>query len=158
AFQTLKLDGGVFGSGTVYLASSASPGDIVIPQLGEEGSPLGATAEYVRQAVKLREKFEQELRERASAQADDAASKATLDALDRREALEKRLRELHSAPIEIVRAMQPIVEEVLRAKKLCDERGARFVLLALPMDVQVSATEWKKYGEAERDMDPTLTL
>ena len=158
AFRDLKLSDGIFDEGSVYLASGASPGDIVIPQLGEEGSPLGATAEYIQQAAKLRGRIERELKERALARADEEASKTTLDALERRDAFEARLRELHRAPIEIVRATQPIVEAVLRAKKLAEDQGARFVLLALPMDVQISTEEWKKYGNAPLDMKQSLVL
>ncbi len=159
AFSELKLgQGSVFGDGSVYLASGASPGDIVVPQLGEEGSPLGATAEYVQQAAKLREKIEKDLKDRALAHATDDASKTTLDALERRDALEKHLRELYQSPIEIVRATQPIVVDVLRAKKLAEDHGATFVLLALPIDVQVSETEWAKYGEKPRDMSQSLLL
>ena len=160
AFRELKLSDNGLGSGSVYLASGASPGDIVVPQLGEEGSPLGATAEFVNQAAKLRVKIEKELQERALAHATDEASKTTLDALERRDALEKHLRELHQAPVEIVRATQPIVESVLRAKKLAEDHGATFVLLALPMDVQISKSEWQKYGHLDNppDMNESLLL
>jgi hypothetical protein len=40
----------------------------------------------------------------------------------------------------------------------CEAAGARLVVVALPMDVQVSADEWKKYGAEPIDMEPTKLL
>ncbi len=37
------------------------------------------------------------------------------------------------------------------ARALCDARGAHLVVLALPLDVMVSADEWAKYGAPPRD-------
>jgi lysophospholipase L1-like esterase len=40
----------------------------------------------------------------------------------------------------------------------CEADGARLIVVALPMDVQVSAEEWKKYGAEPIDMEPTKIL
>lgn len=155
AYKTLKLGG---ATSSVYLASSAIPGDIVVPQLGEEGMPLGASVKYVREAVALRERLERELRERALAEAGSPDSKEILRSLEERDRLEKKLREAHAAPLQIVRESLPIIDVVLRAEALVEQKGARFVLLALPLDVMVSPAEWKKYGEAPVDVSPARVL
>jgi hypothetical protein len=155
AYKTLKLSG---ATSSVYLASSAIPGDIVVPQQGEEGSPLGASVKYVREAVALRERLEKDLRERALAEAGSPDSKEILRSIEERDRLEKKLREAHAAPLQIVRASLPIIDVVLRAKALVERKGARFVLLALPLDVMVSRAEWKKYGEAQVDVAPARVL
>jgi lysophospholipase L1-like esterase len=51
------------------------------------------------------------------------------------------------------------VERVLQeTKALCDAAGARLLVVALPLDVMVSADEWKKYGVPPLDMSPTKVL
>lgn len=142
----------------VYLAAGAVPGDIVVPQLGEDGSPLAATALYLRQGAELRTKLESSYREQLLADAANEDAKAGLAALDRRDALEKKLAVAYRAPIELVRATQPIVAATLRAKAIAEAAGARFVLLALPLDVQVSDAEWAKYGTEKVDTRATKVL
>jgi hypothetical protein len=149
AYQTLKLGG---AQASVYLASNAIPGDVVVPQQGEESSPLSASVKYVREAVALRDKLEKDLRQRAEGAGD--GGKEVLRSLDERDRLEKRLHAVYAAPVQIVRASLPIVDVVLRAKALVEAKGARFVLLMLPLDVQVSEAEWKKYDEPQGDYGP----
>jgi hypothetical protein len=44
-------------------------------------------------------------------------------------------------------------------KALCDQHGAELVVVALPIDVQVSAEEWAKYGVTDApDMQDSLVL
>lgn len=154
----VSADKSLSGDRSLYLAAGASPGDIVVPQLGEEGSPLAATALYIRQAAEVRNKLETQFRDKALAHAEDPAYRDALAVFSDRETLEKKLHDLRRAPVEIVRATQPIVKAALAAKAVAEEAGARFVLLALPMDVQVSATEWKKYGTDSEDMTQSLVL
>ena len=45
-----------------------------------------------------------------------------------------------------------------QAKELCDRVGARLVVVALPLDVQVSPEEWKKYGAPPIDMSGSRVL
>src|SRR5690606_2110547 len=51
-----------------------------------------------------------------------------------------------------------LTETVTRARALCDEVGAELVVVALPLDVQVSETEWEKYGAEPVDMSETRVL
>lgn len=155
AYQQLGLDP---QSNSVYLASDANPGDIVVPQMGEEGRALSATAKYVREAAALRNKIEKMLRERAAAAADDPRWKQVASSMAERDALEKKLAEVNTRPLTLVRAGYPLLREVEKAKEKTEQAGARFVLLVLPIDVQVSADEWKKYGKTPMDMEPTRVL
>ena len=52
----------------------------------------------------------------------------------------------------------PIESALLEVKAACDAAGARLVVVALPLDVMVSADEWKKYGVPPLDMSPTKVL
>jgi len=155
AYETLKLDP---ASNTVYLSSHANPGDIVVPQLGEEGRPLAASVEYIRQAADLRHKFEERLRAEVNAPADAERAKEIARSLAERDALEKRLEEVLAEPVELVRAGFPMLRVVEETKAAVEASGARFVLLVLPLDVQVSADEWKKYGQAPVDLAGTEVL
>ncbi|MBL8915809.1 MAG: hypothetical protein JNM17_34240 [Archangium sp.] len=54
--------------------------------------------------------------------------------------------------------VQPIDSVLLATKEACDAAGAKLVVVALPLDVMVSAEEWKKYGTAKIDMSATSVL
>lgn len=155
AYEALKLDP---ESTSVYLSAHANPGDIVVPQQGEEGRPLAASVEYIRQAAEMRRRFEERLRGIAAEQAGAAQGKEIERSLTERDALEKRLLEVLAEPVELVRAGFPLLGAVEEAKAAVEAQGARFVLLVLPIDVQVSADEWKKYGQAPLDLAGTEVL
>jgi hypothetical protein len=144
--------------GTVYLAADANPGDIVTPGYGEEGRPIYATAQYVRQAVVLRHKFEQELRERAKRAIDTDEAKQLLSALSARDAERLTVDIVRSKPLEMVRHASPLFRAVLDAKRRAEAIGAEFVLLVLPLDVMVSDTEWPKHGVKKVDLSAASVL
>lgn len=77
---------------------------------------------------------------------------------EEREALKKRLDELRAAPAEAVRAWSPLTPLLKQLKAVCDARGAELLVVALPMDLQVSPAEWAKYGAPPSDMGPTKVL
>ncbi len=162
AWAALKLSGGGDGStqspGTVYLAADANPGDIVTPGYGEEGRPIYATAEYIRQAVGLRNKFEAELRARAQRAVDSDEAKQILSALSARDAERLKLEIVRSQPLEIVRRVSPLTHAVLDAKRRSDALGAEFVLLVIPLDVMVSEAEWPKHGSKRVDLSAASVL
>jgi len=55
--------------------------------------------------------------------------------------------------------VQPLDQVLLDTKALCDAAGAKLVVVALPLDVMVSAEEWKKYvGSTPIDMSATQVL
>jgi SGNH hydrolase-like domain, acetyltransferase AlgX len=79
--------------------------------------------------------------------------------LAEREALQKRFDALRAAPAEIVRAWSPMTPLLREVKAICDAHGARLLVVALPMDLQVSPAEWSKYGaQTPVDMEPTRIL
>ena len=162
-WDKMKLGGGSAGydpnaAGSVYLAADANPGDIVVPGVGEEGRPAYATAVYIRQAVELRNKFEAQLRALAQAALDSDQGKQILAALSERDRERVRVAAVRKKPLELVRASSPLTQAVLKAKAQADALGARFVLLALPIDVMVSEAEWPKHGKLRVDLTPARVL
>jgi acetyltransferase AlgX (SGNH hydrolase-like protein) len=140
-----------------YRAGRADPGDIV----GEDDRPEGgrsvaATAAMIRRGARLREAYERKLRERAAK--DPALAAEVEGALGERDRGREELRQKRLAPREIVRAPSPIARQIARVKAACDARGARLLVVALPMDVQVSPDEWKKYGLDPVDMSEARVL
>ena len=147
-----------YARSAVYLAADANPGDIVSPGVGEEGRPVYATAVYIRQAVELRNRFEAELAERARAALDSDEGKRILAALSERDRQRLALATVRAKPLELVRVGSPLTRAVLEAKQRADALGARFVLLALPLDVMVSDAEWPKHGTSRVDLAPARVL
>ncbi|MDP1824073.1 MAG: hypothetical protein Q8L48_12550 [Archangium sp.] len=52
----------------------------------------------------------------------------------------------------------PLDHVLLRTRKACEAAGARLIVVGLPLDVMVSADEWKKYGARPIDLAPTAAL
>jgi len=162
-WEKLKLGGGYAAldpsaPGSVYLAADANPGDIVTPGVGEESRAVFATASYIRQAAELRNRFEAQLRERAQAALESDEGKQILGALSERDQMRVKLAAVRAKPLELVRASSPLTRTVLRAKQQAEALGARFVLLALPIDVMVSDAEWPKHGKSRVDLAPARVL
>lgn len=155
AYSALKLDPESTG---VYLSSHANPGDIVLPQLGEEGRPLAASVKYIQQAAEMRTRFEERLRALADEQAGSDSAKEIKSSIEERDALEAKLTQVLAEPVEIVRAGNPLLGAIEEAKATVEAAGARLVVLVLPLDVQVSPEEWKKYGREPIDMAGTQVL
>lgn len=122
----------------------AKPGDIVTAAPGEGGRPLAATAEQIQYAVRYRNKMEEQLRQIAAEAQGDKKKKLT-DVISRRDALAKEAEVLRTAPLSLVRANTPVANAVEEAHELCRKHDAQLWVVALPLDVQVSAEEWKKY-------------
>lgn len=122
----------------------------------EEGRTVVVTAEHIRRGAALRAKLR--------------AKVAALAAKERGPLKERLLAGLSSEPKAAARleelglanfsaALQtPVAPAIRELKKFCDERGVRLVLLILPIDVSVSASEWKKYGAEPLDMSGTAAL
>lgn len=164
ALDSLGLRG--FELGEAYAQSRDNPGDIVITSriLSEESRDPPRTARVIYNGAKVRKEVEQMIRdrvERKAAREEAEAAKLALT-LEQRDALVKRLAELRAAPLEIVRAWSPMTPHLKAVKALCDEKGAKLLVVALPMDVQVSPDEFVKYGtdpsRADIDMEGTRIL
>jgi hypothetical protein len=72
----------------------------------------------------------------------------------------KKLRdEVNSLRTEAAAKHEVPLDRVLsRTKAACDAAGARLIIVGLPLDVMVSADEWKKYGAKPIDLTPTIAL
>lgn len=142
----------------VLEGAQPGPGDIVSSPYAESGRRIRSTAAELRVGARLRAKLEK-LLARDSMEVGDAERIAEVrKLLGNREAVERRYQTLKGSATEVVRSFSPLRQWMERAQAVCEANGARLVVLVLPMDVQVSADEWKKYGEAPLDMQETLVL
>ncbi|APR78710.1 Hypothetical protein A7982_04057 [Minicystis rosea] len=138
-------------------ASFAQPGDIVgTDDYGEYTGPLYATADLIVKGAEFRRKVEQRLRDRAAKNAADAARITPV--LDAVEDAQKRADTVRAETVPRIRAWSPLAPSLRRIKALCDAAGARLVVAALPLDVQVSKDEWEKHGPKHVDLEPARIL
>ena len=139
----------------IFFASRLSPGDIVTAINGEVERDVKVNAEQIRRGVELRNRLEKMAREKAERTKD----KKTLEAFAKREELDAKLSTLESeAPAKPI-VLSPLTPALKEAKAICDAAGAKLFVVALPIDVQVSKDEWKKYNvENPVDMSPSRVL
>ena len=150
-----ELDGGYGDSALRLKAARGSPGDIVRDEAVEEGREIALTAAIVRRGVLYRNRLAANL---AKAKNTPDKEKLASALATRGELLDERA-SLHSRDIETVHIPSVLEPRIREVKKLCDDSGAQLVIVALPIDVQVSSGEWAKYGVTEPiDMAPTRVL
>jgi hypothetical protein len=134
-------------------ASNANPGDIVDDSRGEDARSIVVTSDMIREGVAFRAKLRDELADWAKRhRGKDAKDVAT--ALDSRSQALARLAALDANTLNSV-LEPPLAAYIRDVATLCAQHGARLVVLILPIDIQVSADEWKKYGKPAVDMAPT---
>ncbi|HWO25729.1 MAG TPA: hypothetical protein VNO30_43620 [Kofleriaceae bacterium] len=146
----------VLESRPVVLAGRASPGDIVSVDYAEESRATFVTAELIRQGVAKRKKLRADLAAAIAAKSKEKPKNA--DALAA--ALDKRTKAMETlltlAPHQLETILEPPLAGYVRdVATLCKSKGARLVVAILPIDVQVSPTEWAKYNQAPTDMTAT---
>ncbi|HEX6273133.1 MAG TPA: hypothetical protein VFZ53_08840, partial [Polyangiaceae bacterium] len=73
----------------------------------------------------------------------------TLEAYD---AAQKHLAETAARAAAVARWSSPLARRLEEAKRLAERFGAELVIAVLPLDVEVSPEEWKKYGAAPVDL------
>jgi hypothetical protein len=161
ALDALNLRG--FELGQVYRQSRDNPGDIVITvaRQAEESRAPPTTAKIIYNGAKVRQEVEQMIREHVERQAarEEAEGAKLALSLEERDALKKRIAELRASPLEIVRAWSPMTPHLRTIKAICDAGGVKLLVVALPMDVQVSPEEWAKYDKKpDVDMEATRIL
>lgn len=148
---------GVDGEGDLKLqAATASPGDIVTDRSAEEGRSVRVTAAFLQAGVRFRHQLIQQVARGRQNQ----DTKKLLDTVAARESLQKEHLALYAhGPGQAARVPSVLEPRIREVKELCDAHGAALVVVALPIDVQVSAGEWAKYGVSEKiDMAPTRVL
>jgi hypothetical protein len=124
----------------------ATPGDIVAPAPGEEAAPVKASVGQIRDGARFRLELEKKLRERALTKPEVLR---TVQAYD---AAQQHLAETAARAAAVARWSSPLAERLAEAKRLADRFGAELVVLVLPLDVEVSPGEWKKYGTTPLDL------
>jgi hypothetical protein len=140
-----------------WTGAKANPGDIVFDNSGgEEARNVTATAEQIRQAAAARAKMRAKIQAWAAKHkgklADAIKATATSFSSDTAKLTDldaQRIVDLLDPPL------APYIREV---NQLVTAGGARLVVVVLPIDVQVSAEEWKKYGHAPMEMGPSRAL
>jgi len=135
----------------------ATPGDIVEEDIGGESSRSTiVTARLIATAAAARKQLRDQLARWAGARSTAAAQ----DALAALAASDQALAKLTELDIQRLRAMlDPPLGAYLRdVKQVVERGGARLVVVILPMDVQVSTEEWKKYGARPIDMAPSQAM
>lgn len=140
----------------------SQPGDIVGEQYAEEGRALVVTAETLREGVKLRAGLEKRMANWVATHRDEPLAATVQRLLVEKAKSDMSLQALESRVADPVQPRSPLAEFVSAMKKACREGGAELVVVALPVDVQVSSSEWTKYGEdpanPELDMSETRVL
>jgi hypothetical protein len=131
-------------------AAREHPGDILYYDDGaENGRSVTVTASLLNQAQRLRRRWIASVATRDGALRDAVAEE---DAVEARLAAE-RARGIDERHVPSV--LEPRLAEIAA---LCAEHGAELVIVALPLDVVVSDTEFAKYGAEPVDMAPARTL
>jgi acetyltransferase AlgX (SGNH hydrolase-like protein) len=137
-------------------AGKANPGDIVDDNAGEEARAIVVTTDMIRDGAAVRAKLRSDLADWARRHRGKDAKEVGA-ALDKRSQALARLAALDAATLKAV-LEPPLAAYIRDVAKLCAQHGARLVVVILPIDVQVSADEWKKYGKPAVDMAPSRVL
>jgi hypothetical protein len=133
--------------------ATAHPGDIVRAGDAESSRPIVVTAKIIKAAVERRRAALETLAivERESNVQLASAIRTRDDLKRRRNALLAKYR----AP---ARPASVLSQRLRELRALCDASGCELLVIALPIDVQVSAQEWRKYGREPIDMSATTAL
>ncbi|MEZ4360578.1 MAG: hypothetical protein R3B48_10370 [Kofleriaceae bacterium] len=123
----------------------------------EEARTVIVTAAHIARGAKLRAKLRSKLARVAAKERDRERRKRILASLEDEPRLAARLETLGAEQIE-ASLDSPVAPAIRELAQLCDAQGARLVILILPIDVAVSAEEWKKYGAPPQDMSGVAAL
>jgi hypothetical protein len=137
------------GNNALLRASNMNPGDIVRDSDGEESRSVRLTALEIRRGAELRN---------AIAKYEKAKAEEQKAIVARRDEAKKKIADLESALPPKIEVESPVKPALRAAKAICDAHGARLVVVALPIDVQVSSAEWAKYGAMPLDMTASKIL
>ncbi len=134
------------------------PGDIVYEREAEGARGVTVTAELLKRAVQLRKTVVSSLREWVKTHPNDeraGEAKRLLAEWDEKKAtLDSLATSLEASDV----VDSPLAGFVRELKTLCEGAGAELVVVALPLDVQVSSAEFEKYGRLAEDMTGTRVL
>jgi hypothetical protein len=132
--------------------ATATPGDIVAPAPGEEAPTVKASVTQIRQGAEFRLELEKKLRSLAE------TKPTAKDAVKQYDEAWRRKLEAEAYALKVARRSGPIVKRIEEAKGIADRFGASLLVAVLPIDVEVSAEEWKKYEVAPMDLSTLSVL
>ncbi|HVV88372.1 MAG TPA: hypothetical protein VHE35_35260, partial [Kofleriaceae bacterium] len=138
-------------------AGHKNPGDVVYEPGEEEARSVIVTATQIRRGAILRARLRARFERVVKSQTKGEQRAALLASLADQPKLAARLDELSVERIEAA-LDSPLAPSIRALKETCDAAGVRLVVLVLPIDVAVSADEWKKYGAAPVDMSSVASL
>jgi hypothetical protein len=139
---------------TAKAFAGGDPTDILVNRFAEAARPVNKTAAQLLVAALQQDRNEAALRTLAQRTND----KTLAAMLDRRRTLRETLRALSGSLPDEEPEAAALDRTILRTKALCDRHGARLLVVALPLDVQVSPVEWAKYGSDPIDLSATRVL
>lgn len=141
---------------TAFAERQGRPDDILVGDYAESGRSVLETATALLAAATMKKKALEAIESKAQA----AGDSRLLALLEKHHAAQRALDAAVSGHHDDAEATgRSRLFSVLSAvKRRCDERGARLIVVALPLDVMVSAEEWKKYDEKPLDMTATRVL
>jgi len=129
------------------------PRDIVQPYFTEAARPVRATAFHLLFTALALDKNAAALEKLAR----ESGHSALLAHIARRRELRAQLSK--NAQDQSDRAPRNRLDELLaRTQRACDAVQAEMMVVILPLDVQVSEDEWRKYGQAPLDLSATAAL
>lgn len=148
--------------GRAYRRGHGSPDDIVVRSReihsAEGGRPHELTVTTLVEGAKVRQRIERSLRRRAEKEIEKERARAVLASLGERQAIEKKIAALQAATETTLASLSPLRAPLAEVQRTCAARGARLVVLALPIDVEVSPAEWAKYGREPLDLSDVRAL
>jgi hypothetical protein len=135
------------------------PGDIVEEEYAEESRSVVLTAALIRKAARERDKHVAKLL-KDQAKRGKTEVKDLVDAQAALAEERKQLREQIASGVPLRAPPTSVFDGYLRElQTLCAAHGTELIVIALPIDVQVDASEWDKYEVDERpDMSDSLIL
>ena len=140
------------------LKERATAGDIVGEYEAEGGRAIDVTADFLRQAADLRKGLESKLRAWAAKHPDDERAIRLQTIVTLREGQGSVLDGLATEVARPRWSDTPLGGFIDKASQACSSAGAELVIVALPVDVQVSNIEWDKYDKPAQDMSGTSAL
>ena len=150
--------------GREYARSHGNPSDIVVGkgprrvQNAESSRLVVDTGTELVAGAEVRKRVEAQIRSLAQTLIDDAQTKKLRASLAERDAIEAKIQALRKRMKSFLAALSPMHEPLVEAKAACRAMNAQLIVLVLPIDVQVSPTEWDTYKSARVDMKPTQVL
>lgn len=147
--------GDIVASG--FASESARPEDLAAYHLlraaharRHEGGDTAITADMVRRAVEYRQALE-----RRAGAANDAALR---DASVAWQAALGKLHDLRREPLSLAKPTSPLDAALEDLARLCRAAGCEPMVVVLPIDLQVAAAEWRKYGREPQDVHEIALL